>query len=81
MRDGADLRRARIHTRRFLTRDLWLARLREQQMAAPHLNSSARAPDDGVADKQLGKRDLRNIHCFPLTAADRQPRITNAGPR
>src|SRR5215467_1074238 len=27
--------------RRFLTRDLWLARLRDQRMAAPHLNSSA----------------------------------------
>ena len=39
------------------------------------------ATDDGVADKHLGKRELRSIHCFPLTAGDRQPRITNAGPR
>lgn len=39
------------------------------------------ATDDGVADKHLGKRELRSIHRFPLTAEDRQPRITNAAPR
>ena len=44
-------------------------------MAAPHLNSSPGATDDGVADRHLGKRDVRNIHYFSLTAGDRQPRI------
>ena len=44
-------------------------------MAAPHLNSSPAATDDGVADRYLGKRDVRSIHYFSLTAGDRQPRI------
>src|SRR5215468_924638 len=33
------------------------------------------ADDDGVAGKQIGKRDLQNIHRFPLTAGDRRRRI------